>query len=281
MATTSPDGLRTPDPGDPYNLVPDLQTLANDTQAALILRANTYTGTSAQRLAFTTAPAGSVWQDTTAPYAQYVRIGSDWKAMGTPAVASDAERSVAFPSPAQGDTVFRSDKGWNERYYALYNASSNPGGAVPAGWYPYSEQRIGISMYWNTSFSITTNSSPAGGSPTIYHNFGGFVKNPSNALVTVPFSGLYRATGAFAGGTAGSALISMELRKNTGSGIGDRFAFAVAAQTSGTNRNNATAVGIGNLTAGDQFGPYLYATVNLNLGGVHSFTLEYLGPKQS
>ncbi len=36
MATTSPDNLRTPNPGDPYNLVADLATLASDTQANVV-----------------------------------------------------------------------------------------------------------------------------------------------------------------------------------------------------------------------------------------------------
>lgn len=65
MATTSPDNIRTPDPGDPYNLVPDLQTLAQDVQDALTDRANTYTGTVAQRTAFSaSAPDGALWVDT-------------------------------------------------------------------------------------------------------------------------------------------------------------------------------------------------------------------------
>lgn len=65
MATTSPDNLRTPDPGDPYNLVPDLATLAGDVQAALIARANALKGTAAERAAIEpTATPGVLWQDT-------------------------------------------------------------------------------------------------------------------------------------------------------------------------------------------------------------------------
>lgn len=65
MATTSPDNIKTPNAGDQYALVQDLGALADTTQAALVKRANAYTGTSAQRTAFTsTAPEGTQWTDT-------------------------------------------------------------------------------------------------------------------------------------------------------------------------------------------------------------------------
>jgi hypothetical protein len=51
-------------------------------------------------------------------------------------VASAAARNAEFPSPVQGNTVFRNDLGLTETYYAAFNASTNPGGATPAGWYP-------------------------------------------------------------------------------------------------------------------------------------------------
>lgn len=56
---------------------------------------------------------------------------------GAPRLAhSDSERDSLIPSPTQGDSVERPDKGWIEQYYALYDASTNPSGAVAAGWYP-------------------------------------------------------------------------------------------------------------------------------------------------
>ena len=36
----------------------------------------------------------------------------------------------------QGNTVIRTDKGYTEQYFGLYNAGTNPGGATVAGWYP-------------------------------------------------------------------------------------------------------------------------------------------------
>lgn len=77
MATTSPDNLRTPNPGDPYNLVPDLATLAQDVQNALNNKqSNVFKGTAAQRVAFlSTAAVGMLWQDTDG-------IGMLWKKVG-------------------------------------------------------------------------------------------------------------------------------------------------------------------------------------------------------
>lgn len=80
MATTSPDNLRTPDPGDPYNLVPDLATLAGDVQTALLLRDNnTGSGTASQRTAFTSsAPDGFLWQDTDGIKMIWRKDGAVW-----------------------------------------------------------------------------------------------------------------------------------------------------------------------------------------------------------
>lgn len=78
MATTSPDGLRTPDPGDPYNLVPDLQTLANNVQSALNNK-SARPGTAAQRAAFlSTAPNGFLWQDTDSIKMIWRKDGAAW-----------------------------------------------------------------------------------------------------------------------------------------------------------------------------------------------------------
>ena len=80
MATTSPDNLRTPNPGDPYNLVADLATLASDTQVALNKKvSNLLTGTAAQRVAATgTATAGMLWQDTDGIKMIWRKDGAAW-----------------------------------------------------------------------------------------------------------------------------------------------------------------------------------------------------------
>lgn len=51
-------------------------------------------------------------------------------------VASAAARNTLFPSPVQGQSVFRTDLGSTERFFSAYNSSTNPGGEKNAGWYP-------------------------------------------------------------------------------------------------------------------------------------------------
>ena len=79
MATTSPDNIRTPNPTDPYNLIADLAIIANDTQTAISKRGNMYTGTAAQRGAFSTAPEGTHWQDTDGQKYEWVRKNGAWR----------------------------------------------------------------------------------------------------------------------------------------------------------------------------------------------------------
>lgn len=84
MATTSPDSLRSPNPGDPYNLIADWATSMSSVQTALVRRANMFTGTSAQRTAFTTAPEGVHWQDTNGAKQEYVRQSGSWVLVNPP-----------------------------------------------------------------------------------------------------------------------------------------------------------------------------------------------------
>lgn len=50
-------------------------------------------------------------------------------------VGSDGERDALYPNPVQGNTVFRSDLGIRQTYFAAWNASTNPAGrGLTAGW---------------------------------------------------------------------------------------------------------------------------------------------------
>ena len=62
-------------------------------------------------------------------------VFTSYKTASPVTVASAAARNSLFPSPVQGNAVFRNDLGYIERYYALYNVSTNPGGLSVAGWY--------------------------------------------------------------------------------------------------------------------------------------------------
>lgn len=100
MVTTSPDNLVTPDAGSNYALTADLALLASRAQAM---------GNSLRN------------------------------EMPMATVANAAARDLRYPTPVQGNRVWRSDIGAEDVYLAAYNATTNPGGATPAGWYSLTE----------------------------------------------------------------------------------------------------------------------------------------------
>ena len=102
MAVTSPDNIRTPDSGDQYALVQDLGVLADTVQAAITKRGNMYVGTAAQRTAFTTAPAGTHWQDTDGTALEYVRAGGAWLMLGSKFYSGTAAQRTAFTTAPNG-----------------------------------------------------------------------------------------------------------------------------------------------------------------------------------
>jgi hypothetical protein len=63
---------------------------------------------------------------------------TDIEAANAVRVANATERNSVYPAPVQGNTVFRADLGYEEKYYAAYNATTNPDGTRgTAGWYRY------------------------------------------------------------------------------------------------------------------------------------------------
>lgn len=110
-----------------------------------------------------------------------------------PTVRSDAERTAAYPSPVQGDRVWRADKGWEEAYFGLYNASTNPSGSAQAGWYPIA----GVLPYGgarnSASQTLTANQNLTINLQTASKLTGGFTLM-TNAL-RIPITGRYSARG--------------------------------------------------------------------------------------
>jgi hypothetical protein len=63
---------------------------------------------------------------------------TDIEAANAVRVADATERNSVYPAPVQGNTVFRADLGYEEKYYAAYNATTNPDGTTATpGWYRY------------------------------------------------------------------------------------------------------------------------------------------------
>lgn len=153
MTTTSPDNIRTPDPGDAYNLVADLAVTASDVQNALSKRANLYKGTGAQRTAFTTAPNGTYWQDTDGGGYLWVRKSGAW--MGAlPLAGGPISLSSTGGSPATSAVVFPSGYfGAPPIVTVGYQAGQNASVTINAG--PSDITTGGFTL--NMSRSTTTN----------------------------------------------------------------------------------------------------------------------------
>ncbi|AHL18478.1 hypothetical protein ISF9_008 [Microbacterium phage vB_MoxS-ISF9] len=157
---TTPGGRWSPNNGDGYDLITHLAAMQVSNESA--------TGTEIQAV-----------KDTIKTYA--------------PTVNSDAARTAAYPNPVQGDRVWRSDKGWEEAYFGLYNASTNPSGSAQAGWYPVA----GVLPYGgarnSASQTLTANQNLTINLQTASKLTGGFTL-VSNAL-RIPITGRYSARG--------------------------------------------------------------------------------------
>jgi hypothetical protein len=70
-------------------------------------------------------------------------VSANSNTSGVPIVGNEAGRNSLYPTPAQGNSVFRNDLGTTETYYGLHNASTNPGGRAVAGWYN-NQRNIGL-----------------------------------------------------------------------------------------------------------------------------------------
>jgi hypothetical protein len=63
---------------------------------------------------------------------------TDIEAANAVRVADATERDSVYPAPVQGNTVFRADLGYEEKYYAAHDATTNPDGTKGTpGWYQY------------------------------------------------------------------------------------------------------------------------------------------------
>jgi hypothetical protein len=57
-------------------------------------------------------------------------------------------------------SVYRTDLGYTERYYGLYNVSTNPAGRTPAGWYKEAGQIVQV-IHAGTSTTVTNSTGTA------------------------------------------------------------------------------------------------------------------------
>ena len=204
----------------------------------------------------------------------FINDGGVTSVRGTPLVASEVTRDLTFPAPEQGDTVFRTDKGWVETYYAAYHATTNVGGATPAGWYPVAGKLPKGMLRW-TSLSISSNLPAKVPVGSLFEEYLEGISRSGSSLIA-PIDGFYAVSANFMLGTAGSALLSGSIRR----GDTVEFTRANAVQVSGSDRNALQLEALIPASAGQEINVFLWASVGLLLDNVgHIFSASYVGPK--
>jgi hypothetical protein len=158
-------------------------------------------------------------------YNGYVWSGVAWEATtpnavsltGQVIVADAAARNVLYPSPVQGNAVFRNDLGVEETYYGLYNSSTNVGGATPAGWYPMSRLLFAASATRSLVSGTSYTAGAAGFTYTKELDPLGW-QNPSvnPERITPQIAGFYRITATYDSPTINSTGVrQLQVQKNT------------------------------------------------------------------
>lgn len=203
------------------------------------------------------------------------------------AVASASARDALYPTPAQGQSVFRSDTGWVETYYGLYNASTNPGGATPAGWYPTSGNMPQAKLVRNTATaSFGANAWTSVTNLTFWQTEiagSGGVTIESNGTLKTTLPGLYEAEAGIMSNGIPFTILCLKKNATSADGTGQ-----IAGQTgyglSGWNVTNAkTTV---KMLANDYIHWSYYATTGGSSNAWSSGTeknasfisLRYIGP---
>ncbi|QDK03298.1 hypothetical protein SEA_ROMAN_56 [Microbacterium phage Roman] len=158
-------------------------------------------------------------------------------------VANAAARNALFPSPTQGDTVFRRDLGITETYRSAYSAS-NVGGASPAGWYPerriFTANRGGTQSLTGAQWNILTSCFVQ----VRNDGLGTF----SNGVLTVAAGGTYRVSASAYFATATNPN-SIQITRN--SATADTSGTIAAGIVDANSRGGYTVSNVCQLSAGD------------------------------
>jgi hypothetical protein len=219
-------------------------------------------------------------------YNGYVWSGTAWEATtpnavsltGQVIVADAAARDVLYPSPVQGNAVFRTDKGYEETYYAAYNASTNVGGATPAGWYP-----TGGTVPTYQVVKNATNFTPTSGVWFQLSNTAHWtaVENDPTGVITyngnftVGLTGWYEIFGGlFSDGGTGAPGIMIVKVNNTSLGVGGMV--ATQGWQGGFNWSTGQISRTIKLNAGDYI-HWQYITNNPTTVGPNNREATYLG----
>jgi hypothetical protein len=191
---------------------------------------------------------------------------------------SSADRTTNLAAPSQGMMSFLNDSGTTWYYAELYNASTNPGGASVAGWYPVP----GSAVFMGTCGSFTTTNgvqADAGATGNLYtENIDplGWHSAATNTQRIIPtVAGLYRISSdaVFASNSSGTR--NVNIFKNTARS----YSRSVAAIGGGS----VTPTGGSFVTSMNGTTDYIIAAFNQDSGGNLAMTsvvtvVEFLKP---
>ncbi|MBZ4486285.1 hypothetical protein [Microbacterium sp. cx-55] len=160
----------------------------------------------------------------------------------------------------RGATTVRTDKGWTERYYATYDATTNPGGVKVAGWYPVGGSMPQIDLYpsgaqvVNSGSLISAWSAPGSGDSIAFGGAEWF--SYGGGIITVNRTGVYSVSALVSVSSASGAAAAFFLTRNGNSSV--QAQDTVLTHSGYGTMAHLTAAGI-SLDAGDTIRVYLTA----------------------
>jgi len=191
--------------------------------------------------------------------------------------ASSAARTTALVAPSQGMISWLNDSGTAWQYFELYNASTNPGGASAAGWYPIS----GAAMFFGTATRSAASGTvySVGAASYLYTEIIDPLAWHSTATntdrITPTVAGVYRvtATSQTAANVTGNRRI--QISKN-----GSAYA-EVTAASSATNSSNGTSAVMSLNGSSDYVSVQTDQSSGTSLTVSAQVAVEFLRPSQS
>lgn len=192
-------------------------------------------------------------------------------------VADSVERDAIYTVPAQGNAVFNNARGWEERYFELYNSSSMPGGAAPAGWYPANQRLVFAATA--TRSAATATAYVAGTTGFLYTetldplNFG---SGADQILPNIP--GWYRITADANFGSNATGTRNIRVMKNAANVVGGRSTITPSGV-------NYSGVGVSTLVSmngtSDYFTVEVMQSSGASLTADVSVRVEWVGVKNT
>lgn len=172
MATTSPDGIVSPDSDQPVDWVGDWAATASSVQTALTNRA-TSSGTSAQRTSATGVREGTLWFDTTTQ-SLWLYSSGQWVSAGPRMSYTDSPSGVFSPASGISVTSFVATRVGNLATITMalsgtFNSANQNVGSI-SGPYAARTASNGIVRFTNTGYLTGTASigGVSGGSSSVF-----------------------------------------------------------------------------------------------------------------